>query len=108
MELIGLVVEVLEFDFVEDGAVNELFRAEPVIDHDSVPEVFQARLHGAALVAGRAVVGAENGEKLALVLDHHAGTKLGGLNAAHKFVAPRRSAADSLSQLNSFLKFQPP
>src|SRR6202030_2515341 len=32
--------------------------------------------------------------------------KLCGLNAAHKFVAPRRAAADSLSKLNSIRKFQ--
>jgi hypothetical protein len=42
------------------------------------------------------VIGAENGEKLALVLDHHAGAKLCGFNAAHKFSVPRRAAADSL------------
>src|SRR5207302_5349360 len=106
MELVALVIEILEFDFVQDGAVHEFFCAEPVVDHDSVPQVFQARLHRTALVAGRPVVGAENSEKLALVLDHHAGAKLCGLNAAHKFVAPRRAAADSLSKLNSFRKFQ--
>jgi hypothetical protein len=41
-------------------------------------------LHGAALVARRAVIDAENREKLALVLDDHAGAELCGFNAAHK------------------------
>jgi hypothetical protein len=43
------------------------------------------------------VVDAENGEKLALVLDHHAGAKLCGFNAAHSFVRPlsgRRSLSN--------------
>jgi hypothetical protein len=35
------------------------------------------------------VVDAENGEKLALVLDDHAGAELCGFNAAHDFVRPR-------------------
>jgi hypothetical protein len=42
------------------------------------------------------MIDAEDGEKLALVLDHHAGAKLCGFNAAHKFLKPRRAAADSL------------
>src|SRR5438034_4810593 len=37
-----------------------------------------------SLVSGRAVLRAEHGEKLALVLDDHAGAKLCGLDAAHR------------------------
>jgi hypothetical protein len=36
------------------------------------------------------VVDAENREKLALVLDDHAGAKLRGFDAAHSFGRPRR------------------
>src|SRR5262249_6781449 len=82
------------------------FRAEPVVDHDAIPEILQPRLHRAALVSRGAVVGTEYREKLALVLDHHAGAKLCGLNGAHKFQAPHRAAAGSLCVLSAFRKFQ--
>ena len=106
MEVVALVVEILEFDFVQDGAVHEFFRAEAVIDHGAGAQVFHARLHGAALVARRAVIGAENGEKLALVLDHHAGAKLCGFNAAHKFARPESGRETPYRMIDSFRKFQ--
>ena len=84
MKIVALVVEVFEFHFIENRAVDEFFGAEPVINHDAAPEIFHARLHRAALVAGSTVIDAENGEKLALVLNDHAGAELCGFNAAHK------------------------
>jgi len=51
-------------------------------------EVSHAGLHRAALVAGRAVIDAEDGEKLSLVLDDHAGAKLCRFDAAH--MLPRK------------------
>ncbi len=83
VEFVALVVEVLEFHFVEDGAFDEFLGAEPVIDDRAGFEILHARLHGTAFVAGRAVIDAKNREKLALVLDDHAGAKLCGLDAAH-------------------------
>src|SRR6202030_2936113 len=75
---------------IEDGAVHEFFGAEPVIDDRTRTEVPHAGLHRAALVAGRAVIDAENSEKLALVLDDHAGAKLCRFDAAH--MLPRKFA----------------
>src|SRR5205823_14661719 len=69
--------------FVENGALHEFFGAKLVVDDRTGFEVFHARLHGAALVAGRAVLRAVHGEKLALMLDDHAGAKLCGFEAAH-------------------------
>ena len=58
--------------------------------HHARAQIFQPRLHRAALVARRAVVRAEYREKLALVLDHHAGAKLGGFDVAHTLVRPQK------------------
>ncbi len=89
MEIVALFVEVLEFDFVQDGAVHKFFGAEAVVDHDAIAQIFQAGLHRAALVARGAVIGAENGIELALVLDDHAGAKLRGFYCAHTFMRPQ-------------------
>ena len=98
VKFVALVVEVLEFNFIEDGAVDEFLGAEPVIDDRAGLEILHARLHRAALVAGRAVIDAENGEKLARVLDDHAGAKLCGFNAAHDFVRPRPNRGPRLPE----------
>src|SRR5438045_1965828 len=89
MEIVALAVEILEFHFVKDGAVHKFFRAKSIIDDRAALEIFHARLHGAALIARSAMVHAENREKLALVLDDHAGTKLCGFDAAHDYVCDR-------------------
>src|SRR5437016_3613729 len=93
MKIVTLTVEVFELDFIKDGAVHEFFGAEPVVDDRTCAEVSHARLHRAALVAGRAVIDAKDGEKLALVLDDHAGPKLSRFDAAHCFCG--RKAANS-------------
>jgi hypothetical protein len=86
MEIIALFVEVLKFNFVENGAVDKFFSAEAIVNHRAILKIFHARLHGAALVAGSAVVDAKNREKLALVLDNHAGAELCSFDAAHNFL----------------------
>ena len=101
---IAFIIEVLELDLVEKGALDELLRAEPVVDDGPGAEILHTRLHRAALVAGRAVFGAEDREKLALVLDHHAGAELCGFDAAHRFVRPRPSRGQRLP--DSLRKFQ--
>jgi len=73
MVFVALVVEVFEFDFIEDGAFDEFFGAETIVDHGAGAEAFEARLHGAALVARSAMVGAEDGVELFFVIDDHAG-----------------------------------
>src|SRR5258708_35411423 len=88
MEIVAFVVEVLEFDFVKNGAIHEFFGAEAIVNHRAALEVFHARLHRSPLVAGSAVIDAKNREKLALVLDDHAGAELGGFDAAHSFHGP--------------------
>jgi hypothetical protein len=88
VEIVALFVEVLEFDFVEDGAVDEFFGAEAVVDDGAGAEIFHARLHGTALVARGAMLGAVDGVEIAFVLNDHAGAKLGGFDAAHKFKRP--------------------
>jgi hypothetical protein len=85
MEIVAFAVEVLEFNFVKNGAIHEFFGAEAIVNHCAALKIFHARLHGAALVARGAVIDAKNGEKLALVLDNHAGAKLCGFDAAHSF-----------------------
>ena len=82
---VALVVEVLELHLVHDGPLDELLGAEPVIHDRAGAQVFHLGLHGAALIARGAVLGAEHGEELALVLDDHTGPKLCGLNVAHNF-----------------------
>src|SRR5207249_8764530 len=76
--------EILKLNFIENGAFDKFFGAEAIIDNRPGFEILHARLHGPALVSGRAVLRAEHGEKLALVLDDHAGAKLCGLDAAHR------------------------
>src|SRR5260221_6986299 len=85
MEIVAFVVEVLEFDFVKNCAIHEFFGAKAIVNHRAALEVFHARLHRSPLVAGSAVIDAKNREKLALVLDDHAGAKLCGFDAAHSF-----------------------
>src|SRR5262249_27533008 len=108
MKIVALVVKVLKLHFVENGAVDKLLSAEPVVDDRAGFEILHARLHGPALVAGRAVFRAEHGEKLALVLDDHAGAKLCGLDAAHcLFAAAMRPTAPwnvSISEIQAGLQ----
>ena len=68
-------------------------RTETVIDNRARAQVSHARLHGAALVAGCAVIHAKDGEKLALVLDDHAGAELCRFDAAHCFFAAAKRPA---------------
>jgi hypothetical protein len=93
MKIVAFVIEIFEFDFVENRAVDKLFGAEAIVNHRAILKIFHARLHGAAFVAGSAVVDAKNREKLALVLDDHAGAKLCGFDAAHNFSRPCGRAA---------------
>jgi len=39
VKIVALVVQVFEFDFIQDGAVHEFFRAKPVIDDRTRTEV---------------------------------------------------------------------
>jgi hypothetical protein len=103
VEIVALAVEEFEFHFVENGAIDKFFGAETIVDNRSAFEVFHARLHGAALVAWRAVVDAKNRKELALVLDDHTGAKLRGFDAAHIFRG--RGAARAPLNLR-FQKFQ--
>src|SRR6185437_627617 len=65
-----------EFHLIHDGALDEFLRAEPVIDDRAGAQAAHFRLHGATLVSRRPVLDAENGVKVALVLNDHAGTQL--------------------------------
>ena len=69
-------IEEFEFDFVHDGALDEIFSAEAIIDNRAGAEIAHLGLHGAALVARGAVLDAENGVEVAFVLDDHAGAQL--------------------------------
>ena len=73
MIFVALVVEIFEFDFIEDGAFDKFFGAETIVDHGAGTEAFKARLHGAALVARSAMVGAEDGVELFFMIDDHTG-----------------------------------
>src|SRR5207253_3944523 len=87
MKVVALAIEVLIFNFIEDGPVDKFLCAEPVIDNRSTLQILHACLHRAAFVSRSAVIDAEYREKLALVLDHHAGAELCRFDAAHFFFA---------------------
>jgi hypothetical protein len=95
VEVVAFAVQILELDLVQDRAVHEFFRAEPVIDNRTGAQVFHARLHRSALISRRPVLRAVDGIQIALMLDHHAGAKKCRFHAAHNFVRGRRAAVDS-------------
>ena len=63
------MVEVLHLALVERGALDDVFRAEPVIEEGLRPDVAQLHPHEAAEVARRHVLDVERAKQLAVVLD---------------------------------------
>jgi len=52
VEIVAFVVEVLEFDFVKNGAIHKFFGAEAIINHCAAfLRFFMRVLHGAALIS---------------------------------------------------------
>src|SRR5208282_1737595 len=57
---------------------NGIGRTEAVLEHGAGAQIAQFRLDECAQVARRAMVDAEHGMQIIVVLNDHAGTKLGG------------------------------
>ena len=81
--VIAFLVEELDLLFVQEGALDKIFRAELVLDHCAALQAAQLGLHKAALVPRRAVCNLKNGEELAVMPDDRSRTQLGGLNRVH-------------------------
>ena len=75
---VAIGVKELHFDFVHVYLFDGIRRTKPVFEHGSGTQVAQLGLNKSAQVTGRAVFYAENGVQIIVVLDDHAGTKLGG------------------------------
>jgi len=88
VKTVALVVEVLELHLVQNRAFNEFFGAKAVVDDRAGAQILHARLHGAPLVSGCAVLRAVDGVQIAFVLDDHAGAEKCGFNAAHSCARP--------------------
>ncbi len=56
MVAFGIRVQIFVLDFVEDGPLDVVFRAEPVVDNRSAAQLAHLGGHGGALVAGSAVL----------------------------------------------------
>src|SRR4029077_13192715 len=78
--VVAVVVEVLHVFLVHVDLLDRVGRAEAVLEHGSGAQVAELGLNEGAQVAGRAVLDAEHGVQIIVVLDDHAGAKLGGRN----------------------------
>ena len=98
------VVQILKLDRIENRAIDEFFRPEPVIDHRPALEILQRVCIDPRLLPGVRWSVLNTVIKLALVLDHHAGAKLCGFHAAHNFLRTRSAGLDC--SLSTFLNFE--
>src|SRR5271154_686108 len=79
-EVIAVAVSVQEFHLllVHIDLFNRIRRAETMLEHGAGTQVAQFGLDEGAQIARRAVLHAEDRMQIIVVLDDHAGAKLGG------------------------------
>jgi hypothetical protein len=85
---VAIDIEVLHRSRFERDLLDALFRAEFIFRSDSGPQVFQLRLHEAALVARGQVPDRGNAIEIALVKDDHSRSELCRIH--HALFSPAR------------------
>ena len=75
---VSIRVEELHLNFIDVDLLDGIGRTEAVFEHGARPQVAQFCLNEGAQVARSAVLDAENRMQIVVVLDDHAGAKLGG------------------------------
>jgi hypothetical protein len=70
--VVAIVVEKLHLNFVDDDAIDGIWRAEALDEHGAGADVAQLGLNEGAQVAGRAVLYGEDEVQIVLELDNHA------------------------------------
>ena len=73
---VSISVEKFHLDFIDIDFLDGIGRTEAVFEHGASPQVAQFGLNEGTQVTRGAVLDAENGMQIVIVLDDHAGTKL--------------------------------
>ena len=86
--VITVAVEELHVLFIDVHLLDGIGGTETVLKHGSGAKVAQFRLYKGTQISWRAVLYAEHGMQIIVVLDDHAGTELGGWNRHCSFTSP--------------------
>src|ERR1700722_20475586 len=86
--VVAIAVEKLHVLLIHVDLLDRVRRAETMLEHSSGSEVAELRLNKGAEIARRAVLDAEHGVQVIVVLDDHAGTELGRWNRHCCFTSP--------------------